>query len=255
MLQTLHWIHCCSSIPFLYYPKLFTEAYKQYQMHPKGVGSINHFFQLIGFGVTNAAQYMISFHCYKSNYSLITILLVLQDIWDFLHKAAVYAVSSWLLHGALFFCVQGFAFNFAESEDIHVDLSLQPGKAPGMTLMPLIVSVAFLIGNTAWLPRLKAELHTRSSQFSYAGTPESIRNGFNVVQWEISIMHASSINCFVWSHYKSGLLLSTLSFLFYKNKGSMTILVFFFKRKLFDTVDAFYFLEIVLSLRICLRIR
>lgn len=130
MLQTLHWIHCCSSIPLLYYPKLFTEAYKQYQMHPKGVGSINHFFQLIGFGVTNAAQYMISFHCYKSNYSFITILLVLQDIWDFLHKAAVYAVSSRLLHGALFFYVQGFAFNFAESEDIHVDLSLQPGKAP-----------------------------------------------------------------------------------------------------------------------------
>lgn len=55
-------------------------------------------------------------------------------------------------------------------------------RPPGMTLMPLIVSVAFLIGNTAWLPRLKAELHTRSSQFSYAGTPESIRNGFNVVQ-------------------------------------------------------------------------
>lgn len=35
----------------------------------------------------------------------------------------------------------------------------------------------------------------------------------------------------------------------------MTILVFFFLRgKLFDTVDAFYFLEIVLSLRICLGI-
>lgn len=97
-------------------------------MHPKGVGSINHFPQLIGCGVTNAAQYMISFHCYKSNYSLISIFLVLQNIWEFLHE--VYALNSWLLHGALLFLVQGFAFNFAESEDIHVDLSPKPGKAP-----------------------------------------------------------------------------------------------------------------------------
>lgn len=66
-----------------------TVLYRQSQTRPMSVGSSNHFSWPTGCAVTNAAQYVISFYCYKSNCSLVSIPVVHWDIQRLFHKAAV----------------------------------------------------------------------------------------------------------------------------------------------------------------------